>query len=91
MTPELGVCYYPEQWPEGLWAEDARRMTELSLSWVRIGEFAWSKIEPSEGVFDWSWLDRAISVLGGHCTPEALLADAVQRDQAENIFRAGRI
>ena len=39
----LGVCYYPEHWPEEWWAEDARRMREMGLSHVRIGEFAWSR------------------------------------------------
>ena len=59
----LGVCYYPEHWPEALWAEDARRMVEAGLSRVRIGEFAWSRIEPEPGRYDWGWLDRAIAVL----------------------------
>lgn len=64
MIPALGVCYYPEQWPEEMWADDARRMVELGLKLVRIGEFAWSRIEPREGTFDWDWLDRAIDILG---------------------------
>ena len=38
--PDLGVCYYPEQWPEAKWAEDAARMVGLGLKWVRIAEFA---------------------------------------------------
>ncbi len=59
----LGVCYYPEQWPEEIWAEDARRMAEAGLARVRIGEFAWSRIEPEPGQFDWGWLDRAIETL----------------------------
>ena len=61
---ELGVCYYPEHWPEALWPEDAARMAATGISWVRIGEFAWSRIEPSQGQFDWDWLDEAIGVLG---------------------------
>ena len=61
----LGVCYYPEQWPETLWASDAQRMADLGLSCVRIGEFAWSVIEPHPGQFDWGWLDRAVETLGG--------------------------
>ena len=64
MKRSLGVCYYPEHWPEALWAEDAARMVDAGLSWVRIGEFAWSRIEPEPGRFDWDWLDRAIDVLG---------------------------
>ena len=74
---KLGVCYYPEHWPEDLWDDDARRMAELGLSWVRIGEFAWSRIEPEPGRFDWDWLDRAIESLAAAglqivmCTPTA--------------------
>ncbi len=64
MTPRLGVCYYPEHWPETQWAKDARRMAGLGLTYVRIGEFAWSRLEPKDGVFDWGWLDRAIDILG---------------------------
>ena len=60
----LGVCYYPEHWPEEMWAEDARRMAEAGLSVVRIGEFAWSRLEPSPGDLYWEWLDRAIETLG---------------------------
>ncbi len=60
---KLGCCYYPEHWPEDVWADDARRMAEMGLSLVRIGEFAWSRIEPEGGTFDWGWLDRAIDTL----------------------------
>ncbi len=61
---KLGCCYYPEHWPEEMWAEDAARMAAMGLSRVRIGEFAWSRIEP-EGCarYDWGWLDRAIDTL----------------------------
>jgi beta-galactosidase len=60
----LGVCYYPEHWPEEWWATDAKRMADLGLTWVRIGEFAWSRMEPTPGTYDWAWLDRAIDTLG---------------------------
>ncbi len=60
---QLGVCYYPEHWPEDMWRDDARRMAEAGIARVRIGEFAWSRIEPEQGIHDWSWLDRAIDVL----------------------------
>ena len=59
----LGVCYYPEHWPEAWWAEDARRMRAIGISFVRIGEFAWSRLEPSRDAFDFGWLDRAMDVL----------------------------
>jgi beta-galactosidase len=63
-TPTLGVCYYPEHWPESTWAEDAARMRDTGLTWVRIGEFAWKQMEPEPGRYDWGWLDRAIDGLG---------------------------
>lgn len=64
MKRALGVCYYPEHWEEAQWAEDASRMAELGLTWVRIGEFAWSRMEPVPGKLELDWLDRAIEVLG---------------------------
>ncbi|KQB97012.1 beta-galactosidase [Loktanella sp. 1ANDIMAR09] len=64
MKRTLGVCYYPEHWPEDQWATDAAQMVATGLSWVRIGEFAWARMEPSPDTFTWDWLDRAISVLG---------------------------
>ncbi|WP_233888635.1 beta-galactosidase [Paraburkholderia flagellata] len=60
---QIGVCYYPEQWPRTMWADDARRMVELGITHVRIGEFAWSRMEPRAGVYEWAWLDDAIETL----------------------------
>ena len=74
---QLGACYYPEHWPEAIWAEDAHRMVAAGLSHVRLGEFAWSRIEPQPGEFDWAWLDRAVTTLAEAglsiilCTPTA--------------------
>ena len=73
----LGCCYYPEQWPEEVWADDARRMVAMGLTYVRIAEFAWALMEPEEGRYDWGWLDRAVEVLNTAglkivlCTPTA--------------------
>lgn len=64
MKRSLGVCWYPEHWPREIWAEDARRMADAGLTWVRIGEFAWSRLEPQPGQFEFDWLDEAISTLG---------------------------
>ena len=30
MKRTIGVCYYPEHWPEEVWADDARRMAEAA-------------------------------------------------------------
>ncbi|WP_026941417.1 beta-galactosidase [Hellea balneolensis] len=60
---KLGTCYYPEHWPQEMWEGDAARMVEMGITHVRIGEFAWSRIEPSRDNFKWDWLDKAIDVL----------------------------
>ncbi|SIO70862.1 beta-galactosidase [Burkholderia sp. GAS332] len=60
---QLGVCYYPEQWPRSMWADDAKRMVELGITHVRIAEFAWSRMEPRAGEFAWGWLDEAVETL----------------------------
>ena len=76
-SPELGVCYYPEHWPEDMWISDAQSMYKNGIRWVRIAEFAWSRIEPEPKKFDWKWLDKAVDILGNAglkivmCTPTA--------------------
>lgn len=74
---ELGVCYYPEQWPPSVWSDDAARMKVLGIGWVRIAEFTWSRIQPERNRFDWAWLDQVIDILHTQglkvvmCTPTA--------------------
>lgn len=58
----MGVCYYPEHWDENLWADDLARMKESGISVIRVAEFAWSKIEPAENEFDFSFFDRFLNL-----------------------------
>jgi beta-galactosidase len=62
----FGVCYYPEQWPQSYWEEDARQMQECGVNTVRMGEFGWALMEPREGEYDFSLFDRAIATMGRH-------------------------
>jgi len=62
----IGIDYYPEHWDRSMWDEDAARMEALGVHVVRVGEFAWSRLEPRDGEFDFSWLDDAIEVLTRH-------------------------
>jgi beta-galactosidase len=65
-APLLGSAWYPEQWPESQWDADLSLMEQAHMNVVRVGEFAWSTIEPSEGHFELGWLDRAISLAATH-------------------------
>ena len=62
----FGADYYPEHWPRDRWETDAELMRALGLDVVRMGEFAWFKMEPEEGRFDFDWLDEAIALLASH-------------------------
>jgi beta-galactosidase len=66
-TVAVGVCYYPEHWPEEWWDSDAARMAEVGIKYVRIGEFAWSRLEPTaQATCSFDWMIRAMDVLGRH-------------------------
>ena len=62
----LGTAWYPEQWPESRWEEDLRLMEAANIKVVRITEFAWSRMEPAEGHYDFEWLDHAITAAAKH-------------------------
>lgn len=73
----LGVCYYPEHWPRDMWEEDLKRMLAVGIRVVRVAEFAWSKIEPTEGNFTFDFFDDFLNVAEAlgmkviFCTPTA--------------------
>lgn len=77
MKPQLGTCYYPEHWPQTQWHDDAKRMSDIGLTIVRVGEFAWSRFEPRPEQFNFEWMDQAVEILGSEglqvvmCTPTA--------------------
>jgi len=58
----IGAYYYPEQWPESQWGRDLRKMASLGFEFTHFGEFAWAFFEPSDGTFDFAWLDRAVDL-----------------------------
>lgn len=62
----LGTAWYPEQWPESRWESDLTLMQQAGIHMARVGEFAWSRMEPEEGQYDLDWLDRAISAAVKH-------------------------
>ena len=74
---DLGVCYYPEHWDKSLWEEDLDRMRQAGLLTVRVAEFAWSLIEPEEGVYTYEFFDEFLDLAWKKqiqvifCTPTA--------------------
>lgn len=73
----LGVCYYPEHWPETMWEQDLERMLEAGIRVCRVAEFAWSKFEKTEGIFTFDFFDRFLNLAQQKgmkvifCTPTA--------------------
>ena len=89
----MGTAWYPEQWPESRWEEDLGMMEAADLKVVRIAEFARCRMEPSEGHYDFDWLERAINVAAKHHIVSVLgTATATPPAHAEiSRHAAGRI
>jgi Beta-galactosidase len=61
--PLYGAAYYSEYTPTDRLDEDIKMMKESGLSVVRIGESSWGLFEPSEGNFQFAWMDRIVGKL----------------------------
>jgi beta-galactosidase len=59
----FGCPYYPEHWEEDVRKDDPTRMADAGVNVVRMGEFAWDRMEPQAGKFDFSLFDvlRAVA------------------------------
>ena len=83
--PYLGAAYYPEDWPIEQIDDDIALMKEAGMNVMRVGEFAWSRMEPEEGRYDFTWLHLAVDKLSAAgiatvmctptCTPPAWLVE----------------
>ena len=62
-TPFLGCAYYPEDWNDDQLLYDVKMMLEAGISCARIGEFAWRKMEPAPGRYEFGWLHRVVDTL----------------------------
>lgn len=69
----VGVDYYPEQWDSSMWQQDAVRMTQTGVKLVRLAEFAWSRLEPEEGMLRFEWLDQVVDIFN-RCGIEVILS-----------------
>src|SRR5437868_5604612 len=60
VTP--GIYYYPEHWNENQWERDIKKISDMGFEFVHLAEFAWFKMEPVEGKFNFTWLDKVVSL-----------------------------
>lgn len=60
-----GADYYPEQWLEhpDILKKDLEYMKKAKINVVSLGVFAWSMLEPEEGVYDFGWMEHTIDTL----------------------------
>ncbi len=74
---EIGIYYYPEAWPENQWERDFSKMADMGFEFTHFAEFAWARLEPTEGNYDFAWLDKALDLAAKKglkvimCTPTA--------------------
>lgn len=72
-----GIYYYPEHWKENQWERDIKKIADMGYEFVHLAEFAWFKMEPTEGKFEFAWLDKVVNLCAKYklkvlmCTPSA--------------------
>lgn len=72
-----GIYYYPEHWNESQWERDIKKIAGMGYEFVHLAEFAWFKMEPQEGKYDFTWLDLVVDLCVSNnlkvlmCTPSA--------------------
>lgn len=59
----FGADYNPEQWPRESWPEDVALMQEAGINLVTVGVFSWAQLEPTEGQWNFGWLDEVLDLL----------------------------
>lgn len=90
--PYLGAAYYPEDWPTEQIDQDIDLMQRAGMNVMRIGEFAWSCMEPHEGDFQLEWLHRVVDRLAVAgiatimCTPSATPPIWLTEKYPETLF-----
>ncbi|MBD0378754.1 beta-galactosidase [Paenibacillus sedimenti] len=91
-----GAAYYPELWDADVIEQDIKIMKETGINVVRIGEFAWSKMEPEEGQINIGFFTDMISQLYENgietvmCTPTPTPPIWFSYDHPERMFVDGQ-
>jgi beta-galactosidase len=59
----FGAAYYDEYAPNDRLDEDVRMMKATGITVVRIAESTWGTLEPKDGVFDFTHVDRVLNAM----------------------------
>ncbi|HJT73001.1 MAG TPA: beta-galactosidase [Chitinophaga sp.] len=59
----FGVAYYDEYMPYDRLDKDVDMMKKAGINVVRIAESTWSTMEPQEGVYDFTHIDRVLNAM----------------------------
>ncbi|GAA0535701.1 beta-galactosidase [Chitinophaga japonensis] len=90
-----GIYYYPEHWNENQWERDIRKIAGMGFEFVHLAEFAWFKMEPAEGTFEFAWLDKVIDLCARYnlkvllCTPSATTPAWMRANYPETFVMDG--
>jgi beta-galactosidase len=90
-----GIYYYPEHWSESQWERDIKKISDMGYEFVHLAEFAWFKMEPEEGKFDFAWLDKVVNLCAKYnlkvvmCTPSATTPTWMRVNYPETFIMDG--
>jgi len=90
-----GIYYYPEHWNENQWERDIKKISDMGFEFVHVAEFAWYKMEPEEGKFDFAWLDKVVDLCVKYnlkvvmCTPSATTPTWMRINYPETFIMDG--
>ena len=57
----FGVAYYPEYMPYERMEKDFLMMKKAGINTIRVAESTWSTLEPRDGEFDFTFIDRILN------------------------------
>lgn len=58
-----GGDYNPDQWPDDTWSKDIQIFKQANINSATINIFSWGLLEPEEGHYDFSKLDKIVKEL----------------------------
>jgi beta-galactosidase len=90
-----GIYYYPEHWNENQWERDIKKIADMGYEFVHLAEFAWFKMEPEEGKYNFAWLDKVVNLCIKYnlkvlmCTPSATTPTWMRLNYPETFIMDG--